>query len=78
MTVEVVYDLSLLTRLLSCRMQQLEIDESILVPAALTTSAIAVSYVMYRQCFSTPSPRALPPGWFLLLNLVRRAALFSL
>ena len=44
------------------RMQQLEVDESFLVPAALTTSALALSYLMYRQAFSLPPRRSLPPG----------------
>ncbi|XP_063674317.1 long-chain-fatty-acid--CoA ligase 1-like isoform X2 [Bolinopsis microptera] len=48
-------------QLVSTRMQELDIDESILVPAALTTSALALSYVMYRQAFSLPPRRALPP-----------------
>ena len=51
-----------LTHSLSGRMQQLEVDESFLVPAALTTSALALSYLMYRQAFSLPSQRSLPPG----------------
>jgi len=48
-------------QLVTTRMQQLDIDESILVPAALTTSALALSYIMYRRTFCLPSPRPLPP-----------------
>ncbi|KAL5256943.1 hypothetical protein ACHWQZ_G012018 [Mnemiopsis leidyi] len=48
-------------QLVSSRMQQLEVDESFLVPAALTTSALALSYLMYRQAFSLPPRRSLPP-----------------
>lgn len=47
--------------LVSARMQELDIDESLLVPVAVTTSAITLSYLMYRRATSAPKTRPLPP-----------------
>jgi len=58
---ELVTALTAVKGAVTTRMQQLEIDESYLIPAAVTTSALALSYLMYKQAFSPPSPRALPP-----------------
>ena len=52
----------LLLLLSTFRMQELEIDESLLLPVAVTTSAITLSYLMYRHATSAPSTRPLPPG----------------